>query len=92
MDNRTQQELFTVPSTVDIDGSTFESLSIYQYTNALVSLLCLYALKTGYIPKELENWKEIMAHTKSRIPNATVCNGMDEDPEHLSIICGWKNL
>jgi hypothetical protein len=92
MDNRAQKELFSAPSTVVIDGTTFESLSIYQYTNTLVSVLCLYALKTGYVPKELESWKEIMTHTRPHIPNATVCNGIDEDPEHLSIICGWKYL
>lgn len=90
MDNRAQKELFSAPSTVVIDGTAFESLSIYQYTNTLVSVLCLYALQKGYIPKELEGWKEIMAHTKPHIPNATVSDGIDGDPEHIAIRAGWK--
>jgi hypothetical protein len=91
IDGSVQQDLFSLPSTDTIEGDIYESLYIYQYTNNLVATICRYALLTGYIPEELRNWRQIMNTTKSLIPNATVSDGIDQDPEHIALMSGWKD-
>ena len=50
----------------------------------------MHALRTGNIPHEFESWKEVLATVNPRVPNATVSDGMDDDPEHIAIMAGWK--
>lgn len=56
-----------------------------------MATICRYALLTGHIPEELGNWKEVMKNTKSVILNATVDDGIDDNPEHTAIMGGWKD-
>ncbi len=63
---------------------------MYQYTDNLISVLCLYVLQTGYIPEEFKNWKQIMRYITPNIPNASVGNGINDKPKHIAIMGGWK--
>lgn len=82
-------EIFSSPSTDEIECQTSESLHIYQYTESLIGLICRYSLHTGYVPEELENWQEIIGKIKSVIPNAATAGPTDKDPEYIASVNGW---
>lgn len=72
-----QGDLFSLASTNELEGEMTESLHVYQETVSLVGAICRYALHTGYVPEELENWQEILENTQSRIPDAAIGSSRD---------------